>query len=139
MGASTAVVAGGAAATAIGTLAEAGAAANLVKLATTPMQSSTIGPKQGECGGPSAGKDFSDKTKTPAADQNKAANGGQAKCVFCGEDVGPGTGNKMNVDHATAKVNGGTNNLNNANVTCEYCNKSKGTSDVPKNPKPLGS
>jgi len=29
--------------------------------------------------------------------------------------------------------------LNNANVTCEYCNKSKGTGDAPKNPKPCPS
>jgi 5-methylcytosine-specific restriction endonuclease McrA len=94
-----------------------------------------LGPKTGESGGPGAGKDITDKTKGQALDENKAANGGQAKCVFCGESVGEGTGNKINYDHATAKTNGGTNGLNNVNVACEYCNKSKGTNDSPKNPK----
>jgi 5-methylcytosine-specific restriction endonuclease McrA len=49
--------------------------------------------------------------------------------------VGPGTDNKMNIDHAKAQAENGNNSLNNANVTCEYCNKSKGTGEAPKNPK----
>ena len=70
-----------------------------------------MGPKQGESGGPGAGKDFSNKTKDQAVQENKSANGGTAKCVFCGENVGAGTDNKTNIDHAQAKVNGGTNSL----------------------------
>jgi RHS repeat-associated protein len=101
--------------------------------------SSALGPKEGATGGPGAGRDFSGKTKGQAVQENQAANGGKAKCVFCGEDVGSGTGNKTNIDHAKAKANSGTNGLNNANVTCEYCNKSKGTGDAPKNPKPCPS
>ncbi len=94
-----------------------------------------MAPKAGETGGPGAGKSIGDKTKAAALDENKAANGGQAKCVYCGEPVGEGTGNKINYDHAQAKANGGNNGLNNTQVTCEYCNKSKGTADAPKNPK----
>jgi RHS repeat-associated protein len=101
--------------------------------------SSALGPKEGVSGGPGAGKDFGVKTKGQAVEENKAANNGQAKCVFCGEDVGSGTDNKINIDHAKAKANGGANGLNNANVTCAYCNQSKGTSDAPKNPKPCAS
>lgn len=96
---------------------------------------SAFGPKEGESGGPGAGKKIDDKTKGQALNENKEANGGQAKCVFCGESVGEGTNNKINYDHAQAKANGGNNSLNNTNVTCEYCNKSKGTGSEPKNPK----
>jgi RHS repeat-associated protein len=94
-----------------------------------------MAPKEGETGGPGAGKEFSDKTKAQAVAENKAANNGEAKCVFCNDKVGPGTDNKMNIDHAKAQAENGSNTLNNANVTCEYCNKSKGTGDAPKNPK----
>jgi 5-methylcytosine-specific restriction endonuclease McrA len=94
-----------------------------------------MAPKEGETGGPGAGERFGNKTKEQAVEENKAANGGHAKCVFCGDEVGPGTGNKPNIDHAQAKANGGTNKLPNANVACEYCNKSKGTGTAPKNPK----
>jgi RHS repeat-associated protein len=110
-----------------GTIEAGTGAGNLLK--------SALGPKAGESGGPGAGKDFTDKTKQQAIQENKTANGGEAKCVYCGEKVGEGTGNKTNIDHSKAKANGGTNGLNNANVTCEYCNKSKGTGDAPKNPK----
>jgi 5-methylcytosine-specific restriction endonuclease McrA len=94
-----------------------------------------MAPKEGETGRPGAGKEFSDKTKGQAVEQNKAANNGDPKCVYCNDKVGPGTDNKMNIDHAKAQANNGNNTLNNANVTCEYCNKSKGTGDAPKNPK----
>ena len=94
-----------------------------------------MAPKEGESGGPGAGKRINDTTKGQALEENKAANGGDAKCVYCGDKVGPDTGNKTNFDHAQAKAKGGTNGLNNTNVTCEYCNKSKGTGTGPKNPK----
>jgi RHS repeat-associated protein len=94
-----------------------------------------MAPKKGETGGPGAGKEFSDKTKAQAVEENKAANNGEAKCVFCNDKVDKGTDNKMNIDHAKAQSKNGNNSSNNANVTCEYCNKSKGTGDVPKNPK----
>ena len=91
--------------------------------------------KLGSVAVPVAGKDISDKTKAQALEENKAANGGQAKCVYCKEPVGEGTNNKINYDHAEAKANNGTNKLNNVNVACEYCNKSKGSGKAPKNPK----
>jgi RHS repeat-associated protein len=96
---------------------------------------SGMAPKEGETGGPGAGKRIPPKTQGQALEENKAANGGQAKCVFCKEDVGEGTDNKVNFDHAKAKANNGNNSLNNTNIACEYCNKSKGAGDVPKNPK----
>jgi RHS repeat-associated protein len=96
---------------------------------------SGMAPKEGETGGPGSGKSIGDKTKAQALEENKAANGGQAKCVFCNEPVGEGTTNKINFDHAKAKANNGNNSLNNTNVACEYCNKSKGTGRVPKHAK----
>jgi hypothetical protein len=98
---------------------------------------SFTGPKEGSSGGPGAGKDFSPATKQAAVDENAAANGGSARCVYCGDkptnEPGP---NKVNIDHKDAKANGGNNTLPNAQVTCQYCNQSKGTSPAPKNPKP---
>ena|SRR5689334_7868107 len=97
----------------------------------------------GRCGGgpkilvnvPSV-PEFPDKTKAAALDENKTANSGQAKCAFCGDPVGEGTGNKINYDHANPKSqNGSGTDVKNVNVTCEYCNKSKGTGTMPKNPK----
>jgi 5-methylcytosine-specific restriction endonuclease McrA len=97
------------------------------------LLASAIGPEAGESDGSGAGKSIPDETKAAALDENKAANGGQAKCLFCGEPVGEGTNNKINYDHAQNKAGGGNNSLNNTNVACEYCNKSKGTgSEEPK-------
>ena len=98
--------------------------------------SSMLGPKEGVSGGPGGGKRVNDKTKGAALDENKAANGGEAKCAFCGDPVGEGTGNKINYDHANPKSqNGSGTDVGNVNVACEYCNKSKGTGTEPKNPK----
>jgi 5-methylcytosine-specific restriction endonuclease McrA len=92
-------------------------------------------PKSGSKGGPGAGKDFSAKTQQEGLTENQAANDGQARCVFCGDAVGEGTGNKINYDHAISKAEDGNNTLDNLNVACEYCNKSKGAGTEPKNPK----
>jgi hypothetical protein len=46
-------------------------------------QASAIGPKQG-ANEPGSGKDFNNPTKADAVQENQTANGGQAKCVFCG-------------------------------------------------------
>jgi RHS repeat-associated protein len=95
------------------------------------------GPKEGSSGGPGAGKDFSPATKQAAVDQNAAANGGSARCVYCGDKPTNKPGpNKVNIDHKDAKANGGNNTLANADVTCQYCNQSKGTAPAPKTPKP---
>jgi 5-methylcytosine-specific restriction endonuclease McrA len=69
-------------------------------------------------------------------DENATANGGAARCVYCGvkvtNDAGP---NKVNIDHKDAKTNGGNNTLKNAQVTCQFCNQSKGTGAAPKSQK----
>jgi RHS repeat-associated protein len=96
---------------------------------------SKMKPKSGSKGGPGAGKDFSAKTQQEGLTENQAANDGQARCVFCGDAVGEGTGNKINYDHAISKAEDGNNTLDNLNVACEYCNKSKGAGTEPKNPK----
>jgi RHS repeat-associated protein len=98
---------------------------------------SFMGPKEGESGGPGAGKDFSPGTKQAVVNENATANGGSARCVYCGDKVSNESGpNKVNVDHAQAKANGGNNTQQNGQVTCQYCNQSKGTSPAPKSPKP---
>lgn len=60
-GTSTSLVVVGAGATAVGTVAEAGAAANLAKIVTTPMQSSGQGPKAANAAGVTAGGQATDK------------------------------------------------------------------------------
>ena len=96
-----------------------------------------MAPKKGSSGGPGEGKDFSDKTKAQGLQENKDANGGTAKCVFCGTEPTNASGpDQLNFDHATSKAAGGNNELDNLNVTCRYCNQSKGTGPEPKTPKP---
>ena len=97
---------------------------------------SFMGPKEGSSGGPGAGKTFDPATQQAAVNENAAANGGTARCVFCGDKVSNEAGqNKVNIDHANARAKAGNNTLNNAQVTCQYCNQSKGTGPAPKNPK----
>jgi RHS repeat-associated protein len=98
---------------------------------------SFMGPKEGESGGPGAGKDFSPATKQAVVNENATANGGSARCVYCGEKVSNEAGpNKVNIDHVQPKANDGNNTQQNGQVTCQYCNQSKGTSPAPKSPKP---
>jgi len=95
-----------------------------------------MGPKEGSSGGPGAGKDFTPSTKQNVVDENAAANGGTAKCVYCGTKVTNEPGpDKVNIDHAQAKANGGNNTQPNGQVTCAYCNQSKGTAPAPRTPK----
>jgi RHS repeat-associated protein len=95
-----------------------------------------IGPKEGSSGGPGAGKDFSPATKQSAVDENAAANGGVARCVYCGTKVTSEPGpDKVNIDHVDPKANAGNNTKENAQVSCQYCNQSKGTAAAPKNPR----
>ena len=98
---------------------------------------SFMGPKEGSSGGPGAGKAFSPATQQEAVNENTAANGGPARCVYCGTKVTNESGpDKVNIDHAQARANGGNNTLKNAQVTCQFCNQSKGAGPAPKNPKP---
>lgn len=96
-----------------------------------------MGPKEGSSGGEGAGQPFSPATKQSAVDENATANGGAARCVYCGDKVSNESGpNKVNIDHKVAKSKDGNNSLDNAQVTCQYCNQSKGAGPAPKNPKP---
>lgn len=40
----------------------------------------------------------------------------------------------MEVDHIIPKSKGGNNIIENAQKTCQHCNRSKGNSDYPKTP-----
>ena len=96
-----------------------------------------MSPKEGSSGGEGAGQPFSPGTKQAAVDENAAANGGSARCVYCGEKVSNESGpNKVNIDHVDAKSKDGNNTLKNAQVTCQRCNQSKGAGEAPKTPKP---
>jgi RHS repeat-associated protein len=82
-----------------------------------------MGPKEGSSGGEGAGQPFSPETKQSAVDENAAANGGAARCVYCGQKVTNESGpNTVNIDHSDAKSKGGNDTLNNAQVTCQHCN-----------------
>jgi 5-methylcytosine-specific restriction endonuclease McrA len=99
-----------------------------------------MAPKEGSAGGPGAGADFSPAVKQAAVDENAAANGGAAHCTFCGGKVSNDPGpDKVNIDHAIAKAKGGNNSLGNAQVTCQFCNQSKGANPWPKSPKPTNA
>lgn len=98
---------------------------------------SFMGPKEGSSGGEGAGKPSSPATQQLAVGENTNANGGVARCAFCGQKVTNEPGpNKVNIDHGIARAKGGNNALENANVSCAYCNQSKGTGPEPKSPKP---
>ncbi len=60
---------------------------------------------------------------------------GNPPCVFCGL---PATRNGVTgeIDHTTPVARGGTNDPSNAQVTCRFCNRSKGVGDAPKNLPP---
>ena len=66
-------------------------------------------------------------------EENASANGGSARCVYCGEKVSNEPGpNQTNIDHVQPRANSGNSSLNNAQVTCRYCNQSKGTGPAPR-------
>jgi RHS repeat-associated protein len=110
-GTSTLVVVGGAGATALGTAAEVGAAANLAKLTGAPMQTG-----------------FSQKTR----DDARANAGG--KCEYCGQNTEPGQksqkgvtppGSEGQTDHYNPASKGGSNDPSNAVHSCRDCNQQK--------------
>jgi RHS repeat-associated protein len=110
-GTSTSLVVVGAGATAVGTAAEAGAAANLAKLVGAPMQAG-----------------FSQKAKDAAR-----ANAG-GKCEYCGKETVPGQksqkgvtppGNEGQTDHYDPVSKGGSNDPSNAAHACRDCNQVK--------------
>lgn len=78
--------------------------------------------KAGSVGGPTAGQRFPESVRQQAFAENNL-------CVFC---RGVGT----EIDHAVAASRGGNATIQNAQVTCRFCNASKGSGRVPKNPAP---
>ncbi len=83
--------------------------------------------KAGSAGGPSAGKFFPKSVKNQAFQENP-----EGICVYCGQ---PGTA--TDVDHAIPKSRGGNATIDNAQLTCPHCNRSKGAGDFPITP-PMG-
>lgn len=82
--------------------------------------------KSGASGGPTAGKRFSQAVRSAAKAENPTAT-----CVYCRTP-----GRATHVDHAIAKVRGGNATLQNAQLTCPWCNLSKGARSFPVNPPP---
>jgi len=81
--------------------------------------------KVGSAGGPTAGQRFPQSVR----DQVFAENPNRY-CVFCRQPTG------SQVDHAIASSRGGNATIDNAQLTCSFCNPSKGAGQFPKNPAP---
>ena len=81
--------------------------------------------KSGSAGGPTAGERFPTSVRNQAFDENP-----ERICVFCRQP------NATQVDHAVARSQGGNATIDNAQLTCRFCNPSKGTGSLPKNPAP---
>jgi hypothetical protein len=81
--------------------------------------------KLGSTGGPTAGELFSDSIKTLAYAENPSNI-----CVYCRQS------NASQVDHAIPRVHGGNATIENAQLTCSFCNPSKGARQFPVNPAP---
>jgi RHS repeat-associated protein len=96
-------------------------------LSVVPEEFVTFVPpiKPGSAGGKSAGGLFPDSIKTQAY----AENPGNV-CVYCRQ------ANASQVDHAIPRVHGGNATLENAQLTCSFCNPSKGARPCPVNPAP---
>jgi hypothetical protein len=82
--------------------------------------------KSGAKGGPTEGKDFPDSVKKQARAEDPTKT-----CVYCGRE-----GTAAHVDHAIPKTRGGNATLQNAQLTCWWCNLSKGNRPFPVNPPP---
>jgi RHS repeat-associated protein len=77
----------------------------------------------GSSGGPTAGQAFTQSVRS----QTRAASD---TCKYCGKEVG----DKYHIDHIIPKSLGGNATLDNAQVTCPFCNLSKGIGEFPKRP-----
>jgi len=82
-------------------------------------------PREGEAGGPGAGKDFSRGAKDRIRERD------DNKCVFCEKETTREPGpDQSNIDHAQSKKNGGNNTDNNGQNTCRTCNLDKGAKNT---------
>lgn len=82
--------------------------------------------KPGAADGETAGRFFPKSIKDSAREEDPTST-----CVYCGR---PEAGSQ--IDHAIPRSRGGDATLDNAQLTCDWCNRSKGNSDYPKNPPP---
>ena len=81
------------------------------------------------------GQDFTSAGKEAVKDVNKAENGGDMFCEYCGQKVQNAEqhtsgykppSNEAHVDHIDPKANGGSGTPNNGQVLCRGCNLAKG-------------
>jgi 5-methylcytosine-specific restriction endonuclease McrA len=82
--------------------------------------------KVGSSGGATAGKAFPQAVKDAAFAENPGL-----VCVYCRL-----AGNGSQVDHVIARSRRWNATIENAQVTCDWCNPSKGVGVAPKNPPP---
>jgi RHS repeat-associated protein len=78
--------------------------------------------RQGSRGGIGAGKPFPNSVK-------KAVRAEETRCAYCRR-----LPLKSEIDHIIPKVKGGNNTRQNAQLTCQHCNRSKGSGNYPKTP-----
>jgi hypothetical protein len=98
-------------------------------LLTLDMKSAT---KPGAAGGPTAGQRMPKKVQAQAADEARDPSG-QTHCQYCGVETGAAPGQvKANTDHITPASQGGDATIENAQHTCETCNKSAQDNPEPK-------
>jgi hypothetical protein len=83
-------------------------------------------PKVGSSGGPTAGKVFPKSVKQAAKAENP-----DSTCVFCRMKT-----DKPQIDHAQPRAKGGNATLDNAQLSCGFCNASKGAREWPVNAPP---
>lgn len=107
---------------------------SVVAVGVTLMESAT---KPGSANGDTAGKRFPTAVQEQAADEARGADG-QTRCQNCGvptsePGVEPAEGEiKGNTDHIIPSSKGGNATPDNAQHTCETCNKSAGANPKPK-------
>lgn len=101
-------------------------------LASSGVSSAPRAPalKPGSAGGPTASNRFPQSVRGRSITEN-VDEFGEVTCVYC--RMGTST---PHVDHVIPRVRGGNATLDNAQVTCPWCNLSKGARDFPVNPPP---
>ena len=89
----------------------------------------------GAAGGPRAGKDFTRAMKREGEAQNASAHGGQTTCMNCQKPTVPSQkstagvtppANETQGDHIIPKVKDGNGSLDNYQLLCRSCNRTKG-------------
>jgi large repetitive protein len=81
-------------------------------------------------GGQGAGKNFTPKSKSEIRSKSPKT------CPYCKQKINPMDTKTTHVDHIVPKSLGGSNSLSNGQVTCSWCNMSKGNRLGPVNMPP---